>query len=391
MKYEVIGWTSCGSDKYPRHDTITASVDAAIIKEIRAYGYLFGGDSHDYYCPVLNDGTYVSYSSRGWGRIMALAHEVEGDYSYMFGYMDMLIRKDAIKYPPDGLIDDELIVPKESLTEIFEMHLADDMFEKVKAGTKTVEIRLFDEKRKKVDIGDYIEFIKASDENERIIKRVAGFDIWESFKRAFDLDFYDNKKTDKRLRYSAEQLGAPANSDLNSIVEGMYKYYTKKQEEEFGVIAFSLEEPKHSCSISLNIFLDSTESQKLYYEKIIDCNISDEEYKRLNDFDMWGLNDALEEISEDIIMRDTSFLLTSCDEYDSDLNVMLRKMLKDYFGKERQLKEISEKFCKAITLDVYSVSVKNSEEPKQNLLLDKDIVEFLDRSGVKLNIDCKEF
>ncbi len=391
MKYEVIGWMDCGCYMYPKHNPITASVDAAIIKAIRKYGYLFGGDAHEDHCPVLNDGTYVSYSWRGWGRIIALAYDKHDKYDYMLGYMDMNIKPSARKYP-DEWVDDDRIVPKESLTETFVMRLADDMFEKMKAGTKTMEIRLFDEKRQKVDIGDYIEFRKVSDENERIIRRVADLEIWESFKRAFDLDYYDDKKTDKRLRYSAERLGFPADSDLQSIVEGMYKYYTKEQEEKHGVIAFSLEEPKHRCSISLNIISDSAENIKFLNDKVAENRDDYEECSRLSKdfYDIWELNDALEEISENILKRYSSLVLAHCYEYDRDVNIMIRKLLKDFFGKEQKLKEISERFCKYINLDIYAVIAKDSEEPKQNLALDKDIVEFLDKSGVKLNITCKE-
>lgn len=245
MKYEVIGWTYCGTQAFPEHKDITACVDDAIIREIRRHGYLFGGDVHEDFCPVLNDGTYVSYSWRGWGKIMALAYGNEDELGYMFAYMDNLIEPDKRKYPKYGEVDYSRIVPRETLTETFVMHLSDDMFEAVRAGTKTVEIRLFDEKRMLIDVGDYIEFRKRSDESQRIKRRVADFDIWESFEELFEEEVYlGDGKWGKKLRYTPEQVGSPADATAEEMAAAMYKYYDEAQVEKYGVTAFILEEPK---------------------------------------------------------------------------------------------------------------------------------------------------
>ncbi len=49
---------------------------------------------------------------------------------------------------------------KELIGSAIEMHLADEPFEKIKSGEKTVEIRLYDEKRKAIKIGNGIVFYK---------------------------------------------------------------------------------------------------------------------------------------------------------------------------------------------------------------------------------------
>lgn len=139
MRYEVIGWVDCELSEYPKHKNITAPIDAVIIKEIRKHSYLFGGDAHERYCPLLNDGTYVRYSWRGWGRIMALAHGYD-ESDYMMAYMDDMIDSKVLKYPDTLEIDESLIVLKENLADTFRMHLSDDMFHAIKDGTKTVEI-----------------------------------------------------------------------------------------------------------------------------------------------------------------------------------------------------------------------------------------------------------
>ncbi|MDE5566155.1 MAG: hypothetical protein K2I77_04130 [Anaeroplasmataceae bacterium] len=237
MKYEVIGWVDCELSEYPKHKDITAPIDVVIIEEIRKYGYFFGGDSHEKYCPLLNDGTYVRYSWRGWGRIMAMAHGYdEGDY--MMAYMDDMIDPKMLKYPEVLEIDDSRIVLKEKLADTFKMHLTDDMFHAMREGTKSVEVRLFDEKRKLIDIGDYIEFYQKNSNEDCIKRRVVDLRIRSSFKELFECDI-DLKK--KELYFTPKELGFSKQATIDALVQGMYKYYSKEQERKYGVIAFILE------------------------------------------------------------------------------------------------------------------------------------------------------
>lgn len=391
MKYEVIGWTSVGCGAYSAHEPITASVDAAVIKEIRKHKYLFGGDEHEYHCPVLNDGTYVCYSWRGWGRIIALSYGAEGDYAYMCGYMDALIKPKARKYPETKAPDESRMVPKESLTETFEMHLADDMFDAVKTGRKTVEIRLFDEKRKKVDVGDYIEFIRQSDDSDRVKMRVADLDIWETFEKAFSCIDYVKKKRIERLQYTPAQLGAPENATLKSLVDGMYKYYKKEEEKEHGVIAFTLEKPVHNCETCFCVRFNVWDGADIFEERLNDPNLSDEEFFKLDEerFDSFLIEDAFSKIAEKFERYYHFFRYGRNVCYNVDVNVMLRETLKGLFGKEEELKALRYRFCLSLTLEIFSVIIKDSEEPKQCLSLDEDIIEFLHKSGTQLKFGYK--
>lgn len=237
MRYEVIGWVDSEECDYPKHKDITAPVDAVIIKEIRKYGYLFGGDAHERYCPFLNDGTYVRYSWRGWGRIMALAHGYKAE-DYMMAYMDDLIEPKMRKYPAVLEIDDSRIKFKENLADTFVMHLSEEMFLAMKEGTKTVDVRLFDDKRKLVDIGDYIEFHNG---DSHIKMRVLDIRIEHTFKEIFErnTDLWNTS-----LYYTPEQLGSPKEYSLETLIKEMYKWYSKEQEEKYGVIAFTLEKQK---------------------------------------------------------------------------------------------------------------------------------------------------
>ncbi len=390
MKYEVIGWTYCYDPKYPEHESITACVDMAIIKEIRKNGYLFGGDAHEDYCPVLNDGTLVSYSWRGWGRIIALAYEEEGDYSYMYGYMDSLIKPNARKYPDDRLVEDICIVPKESLAETFVMHLNDDMFEKLKAGTKNVEVRLFDDKRKLVDIGDYIEFRKVSDENARIIRKVNNIlEIKKSFVDMFTTFDIKSKRWEKTLRFSPQSLGLPNDSTIQSLVENMYQYYDKADEKKYGVIAFILEKPKPSCYACFKVLLCGEEYMKRYSDKVATC--SDEEFNQMMDDSFFDRNKIGDELNK-ITSFNEKWDYFYCGEntfYQEDINQVIRKTLSGLFGKEEQLKILQEEYLVVLQLEVFSVIINDSSPSKQQLSLDKDIKEFLNKTDTKLKFDYK--
>ena len=89
--YKVIGWTDWDGDDYPVNKGSVAT-DLAVIECIRKNGYAFWGDSHQNRkgcCPVLNDGTKVRYSMRGWGSIMASALDIVVRlYGVVHGRMD---------------------------------------------------------------------------------------------------------------------------------------------------------------------------------------------------------------------------------------------------------------------------------------------------------------
>ena len=400
MKYEVIGWMSCRTDKYKAHENITASVDNAVIAEIRKHSYCFGGDRQDDYCPVLNDGTYVLYSSRGWGGVMAKAYGVKDDsgYAYMYYYMDGLIKPECKKYPAD-YPDPDRVVPKESLTETFVMHLSDDMFEKIKAGTKTVETRLFDEKRQLVDIGDYILFVKESDKTQRVKRRVADMEVGRTFKEVFGATKYEyvDGNSVKQLRFTPKMLGFDDCSTIEAMAEKMYDYYQEEQEKKHGVVSFILEEPKHTCRVCFNVWTDS------------DCFINTCEYSE-RAYKMGMDSSRIDEINaEDFYLyekkeQDVTALLGEVEdgyvevlsgrvveigrnvEYDADVNVMIRKTLKHLFGKEKGLRAIQDEYWMAMTLDVVALTDKDSKEPPQKLELDEDIKEFLQRANIELNM-----
>lgn len=72
---------------------------------------------------------------------------------------------------------------------------------------------------------------------EHIKKQVVDLRIRGTFKELFERDI-DLKK--KELYFTPEQLGASKQSTIDTLVQGMYKYYSKEQEKKYGVIAFIL-------------------------------------------------------------------------------------------------------------------------------------------------------
>lgn len=102
---------------------------------------------------------------------------------------------------------------------IFNYHLHNEPFEKIKNGSKKIEIRLFDEKRRLIKVGDVIIF--SNRETEEILqKEVKEIIIAKSFKELFNLR-------------NIKDFGG---KDSEESVSNMYKYYSKEDEEKFGVI-----------------------------------------------------------------------------------------------------------------------------------------------------------
>ncbi|MGN0814729.1 MAG: hypothetical protein ACI4MH_05825 [Candidatus Coproplasma sp.] len=74
-------------------------------------------------------------------------------------------------------------------------------------------------------------------------------------------------------------------------------------------------------------------------------------------------------------------------EYDTDVNVMVRRTIKDLLGREQELKELQKTFSAQIWLVIAPQIVRDCEEPRQILSLEEDIIAFLYKSGVKPDLD----
>lgn len=108
----------------------------------------------------------------------------------------------------------------------FEMRLADEPFEMIKCGKKTVEIRLFDEKRQQIKIGDKIVFSRLSSNTDNIAVTVIDLHHYRCFKELFSSELFS-------------KTGC-GDMSVDEATRCMYKYYSTEQEKVFGVLGIEI-------------------------------------------------------------------------------------------------------------------------------------------------------
>lgn len=106
------------------------------------------------------------------------------------------------------------------------MKLKQELFEKIKNGSKTIELRLFDEKHQKVQVGDFIEFLLVDNPKEKIQTRVTVLHRFDSFQ-----ELYANISKEK-LGYNSDEMPDP---------NRMNAYYSRENQEKYGVIDIEIE------------------------------------------------------------------------------------------------------------------------------------------------------
>lgn len=114
--------------------------------------------------------------------------------------------------------------PDIAATMNYIMKLQPKPFEEIKNGTKTVEMRLNDEKRQLLLVGDTIDFLLAENPDEKVSTRITGLEIFKTFK--------DLCESFPPVSYGAQSGDAYIS---------MSKYYSKEDEEKYGVLAIKIE------------------------------------------------------------------------------------------------------------------------------------------------------
>lgn len=100
-------------------------------------------------------------------------------------------------------------------------------FDKIKSGKQTLEIRLNDEKRQQVNVGDLVIFKKEPDCYDGVVAKVVDKKFFKTFlQMAETLPLKD---------MGFEGLNAEA------VDREMHKYYSKSDEEKYGVVVFKIE------------------------------------------------------------------------------------------------------------------------------------------------------
>lgn len=104
-----------------------------------------------------------------------------------------------------------------------EMKLQPSPFEKIKTGQKTIEIRLNDEKRQQVKTGDEIIFTLLTDTKVKIKVEVVELSVFPSFEVLFST-------------LPPQEYGSKSKDEFAE----MYKYYSKEDEEKYGVLGIRI-------------------------------------------------------------------------------------------------------------------------------------------------------
>ena len=105
-----------------------------------------------------------------------------------------------------------------------EMKLDGRSFDKIKAGTKTVELRLNDEKRKNIKVGDVIVFTRLGG-SETLRVRVTGLRAFADFAELFG---------------NYDKIAMGYNADDVADWRDMEKYYSIEEQRKWGALAIEI-------------------------------------------------------------------------------------------------------------------------------------------------------
>jgi ASC-1-like (ASCH) protein len=127
------------------------------------------------------------------------------------------------------------VIPRERIPEILksttvhEMKLQPSPFEKIKGGIKTIEVRLNDEKRQQLKVGDEIIFSLMTDPTQKIRTEVIELLPFATFQELI-------------AAFPPEQYGSVSKDEFVD----MYKFYTREDEEKYGVLGIKL---RYLCEV----------------------------------------------------------------------------------------------------------------------------------------------
>ena len=106
------------------------------------------------------------------------------------------------------------------------MSLQKEPFEMIKNGKKIYELRLLDEKRKLVKIGDEIEFYCQA-LNQKLTALVVDILVFSNFAELY-------------ATLSPLEIGYTEQTSKTARPEDMLYYYSKEEQERFGVVAIKI-------------------------------------------------------------------------------------------------------------------------------------------------------
>ena len=108
-----------------------------------------------------------------------------------------------------------------------EMKLKEKYYNYILHGTKRIEIRLLDEKRQKIKIGDTIRFSKYENLDESFEVKVIDLLKYNSFEELIN-------------NYNIELL-ADKSMTKEELLEVFNEFYTKEEQDKYGVVGIKIE------------------------------------------------------------------------------------------------------------------------------------------------------
>lgn len=104
---------------------------------------------------------------------------------------------------------------------IHKMRLRAEPFMKIYSGEKTVELRLNDEKRQQVKTGDFIEFSRLDNADEKIVVEVTALHHFRNFQELY------KAVPKEKMGYRLDEFPDPNHMD---------DYYSKDEQAKYGVL-----------------------------------------------------------------------------------------------------------------------------------------------------------
>lgn len=109
----------------------------------------------------------------------------------------------------------------------FSMKLNPAPFDMIRDGRKTIELRLYDEKRQAISVGDTIRFNSIEDPRKVLMTKVTDLFVFDSFEKLYqELPLIECGYTDENVNEASP--------------EDMNKYYTKEEQEKYGVVGIRI-------------------------------------------------------------------------------------------------------------------------------------------------------
>lgn len=117
----------------------------------------------------------------------------------------------------------------------YKMGLQEKYYNNMKYGSKKIEMRINDDKRRMLNIGDTIYFMLEPDRKKKLETKIIGLTVYKDFNDALNnipIEFLSDKNDSQEVYLN----------DLN-------KFYSKEEQEEYGVLAIEIEVIEKSCGL----------------------------------------------------------------------------------------------------------------------------------------------